>query len=64
MVNQRLSEDSPMIATPAAMMMNIARLSNLDDNQTVNQMERLASVFGGTVNLYMLLRWLALVEQP
>lgn len=53
-----------MIATPAAMMMNIARLSNLDDNQTVNQMERLASVFGGTVNLYMLLRWLALVEQP
>jgi hypothetical protein len=39
------------MATSAAPMMKWARRFNLEDNQTVPQMDKLATVFGGTVIL-------------
>ena len=39
------------MATPAAQIMNGARRSTFEDNQTAVQMEIVARMFGGTVNL-------------
>ncbi len=44
-------EDAPIIAIQAPSMINIARLLYLDEIQTVAQIEILANVLGGTVNL-------------
>lgn len=50
-MNSPSDENTPRIATEAAPMINGARLSYLADSQTVNQIDKLASVLGGTVIL-------------